>query len=161
MKKGVVYLFLIFSIGVLSVGCSNEKPSIKYTIDIDDIGDTVVLEFNTSDKYEVYIDDNPEIPIEIWQDGYKESEVLFIGKENFEEGYEAIDTEEKTTMIDSGEKDGNEYMFWVFYDKEDNYKEYNYSILVDDSSTAVLICNTISEESARDCFNELTITLDN
>lgn len=41
-----------------------------------------------------------------------------------------------------------------------NNSEYNYAILVGDSNTGVLIGNIVSEESAKEVFKRLEITLE-
>ena len=40
-----------------------------------------------------------------------------------------------------------------------NNSEYNYAILIKNSQTGVLLGNTVSEESAKEVFNRLQISL--
>lgn len=62
------------------------------------------------------------------------------------------DEDDKVKLLDSGSKDGNEYVFWSYDDSE-----YNYAILIEGSSTGLILGNQVSEESAKESFNRLTI----
>ena len=58
-------------------------------------------------------------------------------------------------MLDSGKKDGNDYFFWCYNDTE-----WNYVIKINGSNTGIVLGNNVSEESAKECFNRLTITVE-
>lgn len=62
--------------------------------------------------------------------------------------------DENATILDSGEKDGCEYVMWNYNDSE-----YDYAILIEDSNTGILLGNDVSEESAKECFQRLTISV--
>lgn len=66
-----------------------------------------------------------------------------------------VQSDENAKLLDSGTKDGNEYIFWSFNDRE-----FNYAILIKDSNTGVILGNNVSEESARECFERLTFTVE-
>lgn len=147
MKKKLVYMFTILSIMILFVGCGNAKTSKTYTFNVE-TGDSVKVKLDTSDKYNI----TSEVPFEISQDGDVKSQGTFIFGEVYEQYKDVVDTDENAELLDSGNKDGNEYVFWSYNDSE-----YNYAILIEGSSTGLILANDVSEESAKECFNRLTI----
>ena len=147
MKKRLVYVFAILSMMILFVGCGNAKTSKSYTFNVE-TGDSVKVKLDTSDKYNI----TSEVPFEISQDGDVKSQGTFIFGEAYEQYKDVVDTDENAELLDSGNKDGNEYVFWSYNDSE-----YNYAILIKGSSTGLILGNNVSEESAKECFNRLTI----
>ncbi len=147
MKKRLVYVFAILSMMILFVGCGNAKTSKTYTFNVE-TGDSVKVKLDTSDKYNI----TSEVPFEISQDGDIKSQGTFIFGEAYEQYKDVVDTDENAELLDSGNKDGNEYVFWSYNDSE-----YNYAILIKGSSTGLILGNDVSEESAKECFNRLTI----
>ena len=147
MKKRLVYVFTILSIMILFVGCGNTKTSNTYTFNVE-TGDSIKVKLDTSDKYNI----TSEVPFEISQDGDVKSQGTFIFGEAYEQYKDVVDTDENAELLDSGNKDGNEYVFWSYNDSE-----YNYAILIKGSSTGLILANDVSEESAKECFNRLTI----
>ena len=140
-------MFTILSIMILFVGCGNAKTSKTYTFNVE-TGDSVKVKLDTSDKYNI----TSEVPFEISQDGDVKSQGTFIFGEAYEQYKDVVDTDENAELLDSGNKDGNEYVLWSYNDSE-----YNYAILVEGSSTGLILANDVSEESAKECFNRLTI----
>lgn len=147
MKKRLVYVFAILSMMILFVGCGNAKTSKTYTFNVE-TGDSVKVKLDTSDKYNI----TSEVPFEISQDGDVKSQGTFIFGEAYDQYKDVVDTDENAELLDSGNKDGNEYVFWSYNDSE-----YNYAILIEGSSTGLILGNDVSEESAKECFNRLTI----
>ena len=149
MKKKLVYMFTILSVTILFVGCGNAKTSKSYTFDVE-TGDSVKVELDTTDKYNI----TSEIPFEISQDGDVKSQGTFMLGESYNQYKELVssDEDDKVKLLDSGNKDGNEYVFWSYDDSE-----YNYAILIEGSSTGLILGNQVSEESAKESFNRLTI----
>ena len=147
MKKRLVYVFAILSMMILFVGCGNAKTSKSYTFNVE-TGDSVKVKLDTSDKYNI----TSEVPFEISQDGDVKSQGTFIFGEAYDQYKDVVDTDENAELLDSGNKDGNEYVFWSYNDSE-----YNYAILIEGSSTGLILGNNVSEESAKECFNRLTI----
>ena len=147
MKKRLVYVFAILSMMILFVGCGNAKTSKTYTFNVE-TGDSVKVKLDTSDKYNI----TSEVPFEISQDGDVKSQGTFIFGEAYDQYKDVVDTDENAELLDSGNKDGNEYVFWSYNDSE-----YNYAILIKGSSTGLILANDVSEESAKECFNRLTI----
>ncbi len=114
-------------------------------------GDRIEVKLDATDGYDVTFDN----PFEVSCD----DETLAVGMFVYEDGYEhyvdAVEEDEDAELLDSGSKDGNEYIFWSYMDEE-----YNYAIMVDDSDTGVLLTSTVSEEAAKECFERLEISVD-
>ncbi len=75
--------------------------------------------------------------------------------ESYAQFVEAIESDGNAVLLDSGTKDGNEYIFWSYNDSE-----FDYAILIDDSDTGIVLGNIVSQESAVECFNRLTISVE-
>lgn len=138
-----VFMMLIF------VGCSSVNKSIAYTYAVE-TGDKVVVSLNTLDNYSL----TSKIPFAVSKEGNVLSQGIFITSESYSEYMKEIESNEEATLIDSGVKDGNEYIFWSY-----NKTEYNYAILIGDSKTGAILGNAISEESAKECFNRLEFSI--
>ena len=147
MKKRLVYVFTILSMMILFVGCVNTKTFKAYTFNVE-TGDSIKIKLYTSDEYDI----TSEVPFEISQDGDIKSQGTFILGEAYEQYKDVVDTDANAELLDAGNKDGNEYIFWSYNDSE-----YNYAILIKGSSTGLILGNNVSEESAKECFNRLTI----
>src|SRR5690554_6890103 len=111
MKKRLVYVFAILSMMILFVGCGNAKTSKTYTFNVE-TKDSVKVKLDTSDKYNV----TSEVPFEISQDGDIKSQGTFIFGEAYDQYKDVVDTDENAELLDSGNKDGNEYVFWSYND---------------------------------------------
>lgn len=148
MKKvSVCLLAMLLTFAVLT-GC---ETSLAFTYNIDN-GDAIKVSLNTSDKYKI----SSDVPFEISQDGNVLTQGSFIQGEFYEQFIAAIEADEHSKIYDSGVKDGNKYTYWISGDLE-----YCYVILVEDSNTGVVLVNTVSPDSAMECFNRLTITSEN
>ena len=130
------------------VGCGKVSKNISYTYSVS-TGDKVKLTVDTADNYSI----TKDLPFTITKDGSTLSQGKFITKENYAEIITSVKTDEKATIINSGNKDDDEFIFWSY-----NNSEYNYAILINDSDTGVIIGNPISEESARECFEKIKIS---
>lgn len=146
MKKPTLCILALVCVLVMVTGCSFHS-SMSYTFSIDN-GDSIVVELDTADKYRI----TPDIPFTITQDGKTLSQGRFIHSDVYAE-YTNLEGAENVQILDSGSKDGNQYIFWCF-----DGKEYNYAILVGESNTGILLGNLVSQESAKECFNRLTIS---
>lgn len=132
-------------------GCGNgvqlkSNKAYEFTVET---GDTIQVSLDTSDKYNI----TSELPFAIFCDGKILSQGDFIIGEAYDEYVNAVQIDSNAKVLDSGTKDSNEYFFWSY-----NNVEFNYVILIGDSKTGIVLGNNISEESARECFNRLTIT---
>ena len=135
-------MFLLLSLA----GCNSSKA---YTYSVE-TGDSVKVSLDTSDKYDITSD----LPFAISCDGTILSQGIFITSDNYSEYVDVVNADSNATLIDSGSKDGNKYIFWSY-----NNAEYNYAILIGDSNTGVILANNVSEEAAKECFGRITISI--
>lgn len=147
MKKIVAFTLCLAIISVMFAGCGTSSSK-AYTFTVNN-GDKIKIEVNTSDDYDI----SSEVPFTISCNGDALSQGSFILGEAYEQYVAVVETDDNAELLDSGTKDGNEYIFWCY-----NGSEYNYAILIKDSSTGIVLGNPISQESAQECFNRLTIS---
>lgn len=146
MKKTSLCILALVCVLVTLTACSFHS-SLSYTFSVD-TGDSVKIELDTTDKYSM----TPDVPFAVSHDGQVQSQGTFITADVYAK-YTGIGETENVQVLDTGSKDGNQYIFWCF-----DGKEYNYAILVGESNTAILLGNMISQESAQACFERLTIS---
>ncbi|TGY38961.1 hypothetical protein E5347_16565 [Clostridium sartagoforme] len=149
MRKKFKVLFICMFVLLGMVGCSAKVgKSMSFTYSVD-TGDKVKLTLDTSDNYKL----TSELPFSILKDEETLSQGKFITEESYSQLVDTVKSDEKATLIDSGNKEGNEYIFWSY-----NESEYNYAVLISDSETGVIIGNPVSEESAKECFEKIDIS---
>ncbi len=146
VKKTVLCLAVF--VCMLALTACHVKTSLTYKFSVDN-GDSILIKLDTTDKFKMTTD----VPFSISQDGKEVGQGTFIHAEAFEQFKTAAETDPKATMLDSGEKDGNQYIYWNYDDKE-----FNYVVLVTDSNTGVIVSSNISQEAATECFNRMTIS---
>ena len=147
IKKLITCIVSLACVAAFAVGCSSSS-SMSYTFSVDN-GDSIKVSLDTSDKYKITSD----VPFTISHDGEDLSQGTFIQSDAYEQYTNVVETDEKAVLLDSGTKDGNDYVFWCY-----DGKEYNYAIKIADSNTGMILGNPVSEEAAKECFNRLTIT---
>lgn len=149
MKK---LLELAFSVALLLclLTAYSTNSSKAYTFTVDN-GDKIKIELNTADKYDL----SAELPFVISCDGKTLSQGSFVLAESYQQYVSVVNTDENAELLDSGTKDGNEYIFWCY-----NGSEYNYAILIKGSNTGIVLGNPISKESAKECFDRMAITVE-
>lgn len=149
MKKVIALVLSVILVACLFTACNtNSSKACTFTVDN---GDKIKIELNTADKYDL----SSELPFTISCDGKTLSQGSFVLAESYQQYVSVVNTDENAELIDSGTKDGNEYIFWCY-----NGSEYNYAILIKGSNTGIVLGNPVSEESAKECFNRLTITVE-
>ncbi len=147
-KKVLVALTALLCTLVVLAGC-NVRTSMAYTFSVDN-GDSIKISLDTSDGYKLTSDAR----FDITRDGETISRGVFIYSAAYVDYANVARTGENVRFLDSGTKDGNNYVFWCY----DN-REYNYAILIKDSQTGIILSNITSEESARECFHRLTFSV--
>lgn len=145
MKK-IVFLMCAFMLLCTACQFSTSK---SFTFDVDN-GDQIKVSLDTTGGFDL----SSQAPFGISQNGKVLSEGTFIYSEYYDYYVEVVDNDSDAELLDSGTKDGNEFIFWCYNDVE-----YNYAILVRGSDTGVVIGNMVSEKSAKECFDRLTITV--
>ncbi|WP_294188837.1 hypothetical protein [uncultured Clostridium sp.] len=135
---------------LMIAGCGKGSFSKAYTYSVT-TGDSVKIKLNTSDNYDISAD----MPFKITKDGEVLSQGTFMQGEMYNQYVESAQYDEKVKVIDSGKIGENEFLFYEY-----NNSEFNYVVLVGDSNTGLIIGNNVSEESARECFERLEISLE-
>lgn len=149
MHKMMLCLVALVCIAAVIAGCTTHS-SMSYTFNVE-TGDAVKVTLDTSDKYKISTDGRFTISL----DGKTLTQGIFIHGDAYAQYVTAAKTDDKATVLDSGTKDGHEYIFWSY-----NGKEYNHAILITGSNTGIILCNQVSEESAKACFDRLSFSLE-
>lgn len=145
-RNGICFILSVFLLTLLS-GCS-ASSSKAFTFSVD-TGDSVQVRLDTSDGYDL----SSDVPFVISHEGKPLSQGAFMPRESYEQFVGAIESDENAVLLDSGTKDGNDYIFWSYNDSE-----FDYAILIDGSNTGIVLGNIVSQESAVECFNRLTVS---
>lgn len=149
IKKRVPIFLAVAAAVLLMTGCkANTSKSYTYSVET---GDSIKVTLDTSDKYDI----TSELPFAVSHEGTTLSQGTFITAEGYEMYADAIGEDESAVILDTGSKDGNTYIFWSYNDTE-----YDYAVMIQDSNTGILIGNNVSEESARECFERLTFSIE-
>lgn len=150
MKKKYCRILAAVLCVLCLTGCGNVHTYVTYTYNVS-TGDSVDIKLDTSDDYQITSD----VPFEISKSGQLLSSGTFITADGYQMYADAVGEDENASLLDNGSTDTIEYFMWNY-----NNSEYNYAILIKDSQTGVLLGNTVSEESAKEVFNRLQISLD-
>lgn len=142
------FVLSVFMLTLLS-GCS-AGSSKAFTFSVD-TGDSVKVSMDTTGSYDL----SSDVPFVISHEGKTLTQGTFMPAESYAQFVEAIESDGNAVLLDSGTKDGNEYIFWSYNDSE-----FDYAILIDDSDTGIVLGNIVSQESAVECFNRLTISVE-
>lgn len=143
-------IFKTLVVSVMSVltltGCSS---SIAYTYSIE-TGDKVVIELDTSDGHKL----SSDVPFEVSLDGEVLTTGTFIPGSSYDDYVYSVQDTEDAVLVDQGERDGLEYIFYSY-----GKAEYNYIINIKGSDTGVVLSNGIDADTAREVFDLLTISI--
>lgn len=143
MKRIVLLLIGMCLLAALT-GCTSFKA---YTYNVN-TGDQIELRLDTSDKYDI----SSDLPFVISRDGETLSQGSFITLEGYEQFVQVVMSDSDAEVIEQKTRNGLEYIFYAY-----NESEYNYAVKIVGSNTGLLIANNVSQASAEDCFNRLTI----
>lgn len=143
-RKRFWAFFLISVFAFLMAGCSTFK---SYTYKVD-TGDQIEIRLDTSGGYDI----SAELPFMVSKDNKILSQGTFITADGYEQYVQAVMSDSQAVVIEQKTRAGLEYIFYSYQDSE-----YNYVIRVTGSDTGLLIGNAVSEESARECFDRITI----
>lgn len=144
-----ITLTILAAVAVSSAGCSgaNVETSKSYTFHVE-TGDTVRVELDTTGGYDI----SSDLPFTVSLHGEPLSQGTFITGDAYGQYVEAAKSDPAAQMLDSGTANGNEYVFWSY-----NGSEYGIAVLISGTDTGVLLGNTVSEDSAWECFGRLEI----
>ncbi len=129
-------------------GCSSVKTSVSYTFSVE-TGDKIKITLDTTDDYSM----TSQMPFSVSKGDEVQSQGTFVTKDTYRSYVDIVEGEDSAEKLDSGSKDGIEYLFWSTGD------EYDYAIYIEDSDTGLLIGNNVSRESAEECFSRLQFSL--
>lgn len=149
MKKITALIVSFVLLMSMFAGC-NVNSSKSFTFNVE-TGDSIKLKLDTTDDYDI----SSELPFVISCGDEVLSQGTFILAETYDEYVATASDAEKAKKLDSGKKDGNDYFFWCYNDTE-----WNYVIKINGSNTGIVLGNNVSEESAKECFTRLTITVE-
>ena len=142
MKKVRSIIIFIVCVCLLTACSVNTYMSFVFNVET---GDQIKVKLTTSEGHSL----SSDVPFAVSKDDKVLSQGKFIYRETIEKYEAKIKSNKNALLLDSGKKDGNDFLFW----KLDN--EYNHVILVDETNTAIVLFNNISKESAEKCFNLL------
>lgn len=146
-RRMVSRLAICILLMVLILNGCGLNTSKSYTFSVE-TGDKVEISLNTGNGYDL----SSNLPFTISKDDNVLSQGIFVSSDKYEEYIEAVKNDMDAKVLDSGTKDGIEYMFWNY----DN-SEFNYAVLIKNSKTGIILGNNISKDSAEECFNRLKI----
>ena len=144
MKKIRLILCTLVILLVIT-GCSMSKAAI-YKVST---GDTIKIEVETTNGYKL----SSTLPFEIKKDDVLQTSGEFITIDGYNE-YLQLANSDTSTILDRGNTNGMEYTFYSY-----NSQEFNYIIKVTDK-TGILLKNTVSKESAEECFNRFNVSIE-
>ncbi len=146
-KKVFAVLTALLCVIAMLSGCA-VTSSKTYVFSVDN-GDSIKIQLDTTNGYNL----SSDIPFVITHNNEEEAQGSFIKGEAYEQFVTAANQDPKAKVLDSGEKDGNPYVFWSY-----NGEEFNYVIMIEGSNTGVVLGSLVSEQSARVCFERMTIS---
>lgn len=147
MYKRIRKLILLIILSFFITGCKNYRSFI-YKVES---GDRIRIELETSNGYDI----DGDLPFTIKKDNEKLCQGTFIDLEDYDKYVKMVNDENINKIITNGNKNGMTYLFY-----NHNNEEWNYIIKINDSKTAVLIGNVISQDSAEQCFNRLSMNVE-
>lgn len=147
MKKILSILFIFI---LCFSGCGNASFTKSCTYNVE-TGDIVKVSLDATGGYDI----DSTLPFSISKDEEVITQGTFVTSEAYDLYLEAIQSDEKALLIESIDEDGYNYLFWEYNDTE-----WNYLIMLGGFDTGVLLSNTVSMESARECFDRLEFTLE-
>lgn len=147
-KKAAVCFIAAVCLALSGCTPGSAKSSVSFTFSVE-TGDKVKVTLDTSDDYSM----TSEVPFAISKGDEVQSQGTFVTKDTYLSYVEIIESENSAEILDSGSKDGIEYLFWATRD------EHDYAVYIENSDTGFLIANNVSRESAEECFSRLQFSL--
>lgn len=128
---------------VTACACTTWK---SYTYEVT-TGDKIEIKLKTGDGYAI----SSNVPFEISKSDSVLSQGTFIKIDDYDQYVNNAKQDSKSKILESSTKDGITYVFYNYNDQE-----YNYIISIDNSNTAIVLGNNVSESSAREVFDRLS-----
>lgn len=151
MKKRVsLFIVLILVCGAMLSACST-TASKSATFDVD-TGDSIKISVNAKAGYDLTM----EVPFAITKDGGTVLNGSFIYAEYYDVYRQVIDEDDNATLIEEGNKDGNDYFFYTFEGNAGT--ESNYVMKVGGSQTAILMGSLAETSEVQAAFGAMTVS---
>ncbi|WP_051198762.1 hypothetical protein [Bifidobacterium sp. AGR2158] len=141
---------VVVTMGACGVKAHADK---SYTFNVD-TGDAIKVTLDVTDGYDI----TGKVPFEVTKDGEEIFEGSFLHEEGYELYREQIDGDDTAEILNEGERNGNDFIFWQ--EAVDDATEHNYVVKVKDSATVVLLEGNASEDAAKAAFDRMKIVVD-
>lgn len=128
-------------------GCGkNSSKLVAFRVNMND---KIPVRLNTEDGFEI----SSDLPFVVSQDGKALSTGSFLPKNAFEQYRDNAFNNPNCKILQQGStEDGNMYCMWSC-----NEKEFHYIISIDGMDYSLHLENTVSRDSAEDCFSHLRV----
>lgn len=146
MKK--IYLILVLFIGVFIISGCTTKKGVTYTVET---GDKVKVMLKTNDGYDI----TATIPFTISENGETRCQGTFITVDGYQQYLNAVNNDSLSKIIKNDTKDNLSYTFYNY-----NNSEWNYIIKINNSKTGIILGNNISEDTAKECFERISLNVE-
>ena len=148
MKKKLSVIAAVLCTVMLLCGCTNKSlMTVEFQVTS---GEYIEVSVDTANGFEL----DEERPLDVIKDGEVVMSGVFISADEFENKKDAIADDKSATIIESDETAENPYFFYTY----ENQK-FLYCIHINNSDTAVLVSTYVSEDMARECFENLTFAV--
>ncbi len=153
MKKRVsLFIVLILVCGAMLSACST-TASKSATFDVD-TGDSIKISVNAKAGYDLTM----EVPFAITKDGDAVLNGSFTYAEYYDVYRQVIDEDANATLIEEGNKDGNDYFFYTFEGNAGT--ESDYVMMVGGSQTAIIMGSLAETSEVQAAFEAMTVSLE-
>ncbi|MBD5158368.1 MAG: hypothetical protein HDT13_12145 [Butyrivibrio sp.] len=154
MKKALKFAALFLAVLTVLCGCTvtkTKESSLTFNVNT---GDRIKVTLNRIDGYKM----DSKTPFTVSKDDKDIITGSFLTKDGYDQYYELIKGgDSDAEVIKESTKDGNSY---IMYKVTSNGKtEYDFIVMITNSSTGVLMGSLESEEDAAACFEALKFEL--
>ena len=150
MKKRIAAFAAICLLAAACCACGGTAATAAYQVET---GDKIQVRLDTSSGFSL----TQTSPFVVTKGEATVGTGVFLTLENYQQYLTQLRKgSDRVELLAEGEKDKNSY---VFYRCEGDYGiEYDFLILISDSSTGVLLGCETTQEAALECFNALTFS---
>ena len=145
MKKNRICIMILLAMLSLT-GC---ETSFSYTFDVS-TGEQIKVTLDTSKEHKLKQEDGK---FSVEKDDIPITQGGFLTEDEVNEYFEKLPVTEGVSIIEQATYEGNEYVFY-FYNNT-----WYHIVRIEDAKTGIALINSISEDSAKECFELLQIQL--
>lgn len=154
MKRALRILAAVLSIAVIAVVVSACKfttwSAITYEVST---GDNIKLQLDTTEGYS----QDGKNPFTIKKDDKDVMQGTFVDMDTYNSYVDQVNGG-SIEILEQGVKDSNSFIFYVI--ENGTITEYDFLVKVEGSNTGVLLGSTVSKDEARNCFSNITFTVE-